>query len=46
MAKMVHGRIVTGETTVVSMAAVLQCGKQMKKLTFPGQPLSKNRGKV
>jgi hypothetical protein len=32
MVKMVHGRIAAGETTVVSMAAVLRCGKQMEKL--------------
>jgi hypothetical protein len=41
---MVHDRIAAGETTVVSMAVVLRCGKQMEKLphtTFPGQSLSK-----
>jgi hypothetical protein len=32
MVEMVHDRIATGETTVVSMAAVLWCGKQMEKL--------------
>jgi hypothetical protein len=32
MVEMVHNRIAAGETTVVSMAAVLQCGKQMEKL--------------
>jgi hypothetical protein len=29
---MVHDRIGAGETTVVSTAAVLRCGKQMEKL--------------
>jgi hypothetical protein len=29
---MVHDRIEAGETTVVSTAAVLGCGKQMEKL--------------
>jgi hypothetical protein len=29
---MVHDRIAAGETTVVSMAAALRCGKQMEKL--------------
>jgi hypothetical protein len=29
---MVHDRIAAGEATVVSTAAVLQCGKQMEKL--------------
>jgi hypothetical protein len=29
---MVHDRIAAGETTVVSTAAVLRCGKQMEKL--------------
>jgi hypothetical protein len=29
---MVHDRIAAGETTVVSTAAVLRCGKQMAKL--------------
>jgi hypothetical protein len=45
MVEMVYGRIAAGETTVVSTAAVLQCGKQMEKLshnTFPGQSLSKS----
>jgi hypothetical protein len=28
----VHGRITAGDTTVVSTAAVLRCGKQMEKL--------------
>jgi hypothetical protein len=45
MVEMVHDRIAAGETTVVSTAAVLRCGKQMEKLThynFPGQSLSKN----
>jgi hypothetical protein len=32
MVEMVHGRIAAGETTVVSTAAVLRCGKQMEKL--------------
>jgi hypothetical protein len=39
---MVHDRIAAGETTVVSTAAVLRCGKQMEKLphyNFPGQSL-------
>jgi hypothetical protein len=43
---MVHDRIAAGETTVVSTAALLRCGKQIEKLphyTFPGQSLSKNR---
>jgi hypothetical protein len=31
MFEMVHGRIAAGETTVVSTAAVLRCGKQMEK---------------
>jgi hypothetical protein len=46
MVEMVHDRIAAGETTVVSTAAVLRCGKQMEKLphyNFPGQSLSKNR---
>jgi hypothetical protein len=44
MVEKVHDRIATGETTVVSTAAVLRCGKQMEKLPhFPGQSLSKNR---
>jgi hypothetical protein len=46
MFEMVHDRIAAGETTVVSTAAVLRCGKQMEKLLhykFPGQSLSKNR---
>jgi hypothetical protein len=45
MVEMVHDRIAAGETTVVSTAAVLRCGKKMKKLphyNFPGQSLSKN----
>jgi hypothetical protein len=42
MVEMVHDRIAAGETTVVSTAAVLRCGKQMEKLP-PGQSLSKNR---
>jgi hypothetical protein len=29
---MVHDRIAAGETTVVSTAAVLRCGKQIEKL--------------
>jgi hypothetical protein len=44
MVEMVHGRIATGETTVVSTAAFLGCGKQMEKSChniFPGQSLSK-----
>jgi hypothetical protein len=44
MVEMVHDRIAAGETTVVSTAAVLRCGKQMEKLPhykFPGQSLSK-----
>jgi hypothetical protein len=43
---MVHDRIAAGETTVISTAAVLRCGKQMGKLhiiTFPGQSIFKNR---
>jgi hypothetical protein len=32
MVEMVHDRIAAGETTVVSTAAVLRCGKQMAKL--------------
>jgi hypothetical protein len=32
MVEMVHDRIAAGETTVVSTAAVLRCGKQMGKL--------------
>jgi hypothetical protein len=32
MVEMVHNRIAAGETTVVSTAAVLRCGKQMEKL--------------
>jgi hypothetical protein len=45
MVEMVHDRIAAGETTVVSTAAVLRCGKQMEKLphyNFLGQSLSKN----
>jgi hypothetical protein len=34
MVEMVHDRIEAGETTVVSMAAVLRCGKQMEKLPY------------
>jgi hypothetical protein len=44
MFEMVYDRIAAGETTVVSTAAVLRCGKQMEKLShynFPGQSLSK-----
>jgi hypothetical protein len=44
MVEMVHDRIAAGETTVVSTAAVLRCGKQMKNyhiITFPAQSLSK-----
>jgi hypothetical protein len=44
MVEMVHDRIAAGETTVVSTATVLRCGKQMEKLPhykFPGQSLSK-----
>jgi hypothetical protein len=43
---MVHDRIAAGETTVVSTAAVLRCGKQMEKLphyNFSWTVLSKNR---
>jgi hypothetical protein len=43
MVEMVHDRIGAGETTVVSTAAVLRCGKQMENyhiITFPGQSLS------
>jgi hypothetical protein len=32
MFEMVHDGIAAGETSVVSMAAVLRCGKQMEKL--------------
>jgi hypothetical protein len=32
MVEMVHDRIAAGETTVVSTAAVLRCGKQTEKL--------------
>jgi hypothetical protein len=32
MVEMVHDRIAAGETTVVSTAAVLRCGKKMEKL--------------
>jgi hypothetical protein len=32
MVEMVHDRIAAGETTVVSTAAVLLCGKQMEKV--------------
>jgi hypothetical protein len=45
MVEMVHDRIAAGETTEVSTAAVLRCGKQMEKLphyNFPGQSLSKH----
>jgi hypothetical protein len=44
MVEMVHDRIAAGETTVVSTAAVLRCGKKMENyyiITFPGQSLSK-----
>jgi hypothetical protein len=44
MVEMVHDLIAAGETTVVSTAAVLRCGKQMENYritTFPGQSLSK-----
>jgi hypothetical protein len=34
MVEMVHDRIAAGETTVVSTAAVLRCGKQMEKLPY------------
>jgi hypothetical protein len=34
MVEMVHDRIAAGETTVVSTAAVLRCGKQMEKLHY------------
>jgi hypothetical protein len=33
MVEMVHDRIAAGETTVVSTAAVLRCGKKMEKLS-------------
>jgi hypothetical protein len=33
MVEMVHDRIAAGETTVVSTAAVLRCGKQMEITT-------------
>jgi hypothetical protein len=33
MVEMVHDRTAAGETTVVSTAAVLRCGKQMEKTT-------------
>jgi hypothetical protein len=32
MVEMVHDRIAAGETTMVSTAAVLRCGKKMEKL--------------
>jgi hypothetical protein len=32
MVEMVHDRIAAGETTVLSTAPVLRCGKQMEKL--------------
>jgi hypothetical protein len=32
MVEMVHDRIAAGEATVVPTAAILRCGKQMKKL--------------
>jgi hypothetical protein len=32
MVEMVHDHITAGETTVVSTAVVLRCGKQMEKL--------------
>jgi hypothetical protein len=34
MVEMAHDRIAAGETTVVSTAAVLRCGKQMEKLPY------------
>jgi hypothetical protein len=34
MVEMVHDRIAAGETTVVSTAGVLRCGKQMEKLPY------------
>jgi hypothetical protein len=34
MVEMVHNCIAAGETTVVSTAAVLRCGKQMEKLPY------------
>jgi hypothetical protein len=46
MFEMVHDRIAAGETTVVSTAVVLRCGKKMEKrphYNFPGQSLSKDR---
>jgi hypothetical protein len=46
MFEMVHDGIAAGETTVVSTASVLRCGKQRENyhiITFPGQSLSKNR---
>jgi hypothetical protein len=47
MVEMVHDRITEGETTVVSTAAVLRCGKQMEKLPHYNfswtVSLSKNR---
>jgi hypothetical protein len=49
MVEMVHGRITADETTVVSTAAVLPCGKQMENYhisTFPGQSLSKSLDEV
>jgi hypothetical protein len=44
MVEMVHDRIAAGESTVVSTAAVLRCGKKTGNyhiITFPGQSLSK-----
>jgi hypothetical protein len=44
MVEMVQDRIAASETTEVSTAAVLRCGKQMENYhitTFPGQSLSK-----
>jgi hypothetical protein len=32
MVEMVHDRIAAGETTVVSTAAALRCGKKIEKL--------------
>jgi hypothetical protein len=50
MVEMVHDRIAAGETTVISMAAVLRCGKQIEKLPHLYFPLTasfqKNRGKL
>jgi hypothetical protein len=35
---MVHDRIAAGETTVVSTAAAMRCGKQMEKLPHYNSP--------